>query len=36
MIDLVRDDWGFVAGVDPDAEPALAAFRPDDREDAIR
>jgi ferredoxin len=35
MIDVVRDDWGFVAGVDPGAKPALAAFRPEDRGDVI-
>jgi ferredoxin len=35
MIDQVREDWGFVAGVDPDAQPALAAFHPDDRGDVI-
>lgn len=36
MTDEVSAAFGFVAGTDPDAEPALAAFQPDDRADFVR
>jgi formate dehydrogenase (coenzyme F420) beta subunit len=36
MIGKVKEAFDFVAGMDPDAEPALAAFQADDREGFIR
>jgi hypothetical protein len=36
MSDEVEAAFGFVAGADPDAEPALAAFQPDDQGDFVR
>ncbi len=36
MRDKVESAFGFVSGTDPEVEPALAAFQPDDPEDFIR
>jgi formate dehydrogenase subunit beta len=36
MVDEVEVAFGFVAGTDPDAEPALAAFQPGDKAAFIR
>jgi ferredoxin len=36
MVAEVKDAFGFVAGTDPEARPALAAFQPDDLEDFVR